>query len=93
LIKKKWHICNMKEENSNWDTYDFQDWVVRHINLILGGQQLELFRKNNFGYNDLKLFGKLEEAENLKSAYQSSMIDKVLSYRLNFDNGEFQRTD
>jgi hypothetical protein len=83
----------MKEENSNWDTYDFQDWVVRHINLILGGQQLELFRKNNFGYNDLKLFGKLEEAENLKSAYQSSMIDKVLSYRLNFDNGEFQRTD
>ena len=83
----------MKEENSNWDTYDLQDWVVRHINLILGGQQLELFRKNNFGYNDLKLFGKLEEAENLKSAYQSSMIDKVLSYRLNFDNGEFQRTD
>ena len=83
----------MKEENSNWDTYDFQDWVVRHINLILGGQQLELFRKNNFGYNDLKLFGKLEEAENLKSVYQSSMIDKVLSYRLNFDNGEFQRTD
>ena len=83
----------MKEENSNWDTYDFQDWVVRHINLILGRQQLELFRKNNFGYNDLKLFGKLEEAENLKNAYQSSMIDKVLSYRLNFDNGEFQRTD
>ena len=77
----------MKEENSNWDTYDFQDWVVRHVNLILGGQQLELFRKNNFGYNDLKLFGKLGEAENLKSAYQSSMIDKALSYKVNFDNG------
>jgi|TARA_R110000782_G_scaffold98941_1_gene184488 hypothetical protein len=83
----------MKEENSNWDTYDFQDWVVRHVNLILGGQQLELFRKNNFGYNDLKLFGKLGEAENLKSAYQSSMIDKALSYKVNFDNGEFQWTD
>ena len=83
----------MKEENSNWDTYDFQDWVVRHVNLILGGQQLELFRKNNFGYNDLKLFCKLGEAENLKSAYQSSMIDKALSYKVNFDNGEFQWTD
>tara|TARA_R110001632_G_scaffold3840_3_gene16867 strand:+ start:503 stop:754 length:252 start_codon:yes stop_codon:yes gene_type:complete len=83
----------MKEENSNWDTYDFQDWVVRHVNLILGGQQLELFRKNNFGYNDLKLFGKLGEAENLKSTYQSSMIDKALSYKVNFDNGEFQWTD
>ena len=83
----------MKEENSNWDTYDFQDWVVRHVNLILGGQQLELFRKNNFGYNDLKLFGKLGEAENLKSAYQSSMIDKALSYKVNFDNGEFQWTN
>ena len=82
----------MKEENSNWDTYDFQDWVVRHINLILGGQQLELFRKNNFGYNDLKLFGKLEEAENLKSVYQSTMIDKALTYKVNFTGTELQWT-
>ena len=83
----------MKEENSNWDTYDFQDWVVRHVNLILGGQQLELFRKNNFGYNDLKLFGKLEEVENLKSVYQSTMIDKALTYKVNFTGTELQWTD
>ena len=83
----------MKKENSNWDTYDFQDWVVRHVNLILGGQQLELFRKNNFGYNDLKLFGKLEEAENLKSVYQSTMIDKALTYKVNFTGTELQWTD
>ena len=83
----------MKEENSNWDTYDFQDWVVRHVNLILGGQQLELFRKNNFGYNDLKLFGKLEEVENLKSVYQSTMIDKALTYKVNFTGTELQWTN
>jgi hypothetical protein len=83
----------MKKENSNWDTYDFQDWVVRHVNLILGGQQLELFRKNNFGYNDLKLFGKLEEVENLKSVYQSTMIDKALTYKVNFTGTELQWTD
>jgi len=69
------------KEKSNWDTYDFQDWVVRHINLILGGRELDLFRRNNFGYDDLKLFGKLEEAENLKSVYQSSMFDKTINYR------------
>ena len=83
----------MKKEKSNWDTYDFQDWVVRHANLILGGQQLELFRKNNFGYNDLKLFGKLEEAENLKSVYQSTMIDKALTYKVNFTGTELQWTN
>jgi hypothetical protein len=83
----------MKKEKSNWDTYDFQDWVVRHANLILGGQQLKLFRKNNFGYNDLKLFGKLEEAENLKSVYQSTMIDKALTYKVNFTGTELQWTD
>ncbi len=67
------------KENSNWDTYDFQDWVVRHVNLILGGRELDLFMRNNFGYNDLKLFGKMEEAENLKSMYQNSMLDKTIT--------------
>jgi len=80
----------MKKENYNWDTYDFQDWVVRHVNLILGGKQLDLFRKNQFSYDDLKIFGKLEEAENLKSEYQSSMVDKALSHKLTFDSGELQ---
>ena len=67
------------KENSNWDTYDFQDWVVRHVNLILGGRELDLFMRNNFGYNDLKFFGKMEEAENLKSMYQNSMLDKTVT--------------
>tara|TARA_R100001377_G_C3175045_1_gene104499 strand:+ start:316 stop:561 length:246 start_codon:yes stop_codon:yes gene_type:complete len=72
------------KENSNWDTYDFQDWVVRHVNLILGGKQLELFIKNNFGYDDLKLFGKTQEAENLKSMYQSDMMgNEILRYTSN----------
>ena len=31
--------------------------------------------------------------ENLKSLYQPSMIDKALSYKVNFDNGEFQWTN
>jgi len=75
----------MKKENSNWDTYDFQDWVVRHVNIILGGQQLELFIKNNFGYDDLKLFGKLEEAENLKSTYQSGMVEKWIKGNIILD--------
>ena len=83
----------MKEENSNWDTHDFQDWVVRHVKLILGGQQLELFTKNNFGYNDLKLFGKLEEAENLKSVYQSAMFQKTGLNLKNFTGTELQWTN
>tara|TARA_R100000908_G_scaffold37849_1_gene17443 strand:+ start:89 stop:337 length:249 start_codon:yes stop_codon:yes gene_type:complete len=68
------------KEKSNWDTYDFQDWVIRNIHLVLGGKELDLFLKNNFGYNDLKLFGKLEQAENLKSAYQNRMFDKMITY-------------
>ena len=67
------------KEKSNWDTYDFQDWVVRHINLILRGRELDLFIRNNFGYNDIKLFGKMEEAENLKSMYQNSVLDKTIT--------------
>ena len=67
------------KENSNWDTYDFQDWVVRHVNLILGGKELDLFMRNNFGYNDLKLFGKIEEAEKLKELYQESLLDKTIT--------------
>jgi len=67
-------------EKSNWDTYDFQDWVVRHVHLILRGKELDLFLKNNFGYSDLKLFGKIEHAENLKSVYQSSMFDKTITH-------------
>ena len=54
------------KEKSNWDTYDFQDWVVRNVSIILTGKQLDLFIKNNFGYNDLKFFGKIEEAEKTK---------------------------
>jgi len=67
------------KENSNWDTYDFQDWVVRNVHLILSGKQLELFIKNNFRYEDLKLFGKTEEAENLKNDYQSKAVAQVLT--------------
>ena len=68
------------QEKSNWDTYDFQNWVVRHVHLILRGKELDLFLKNNFGYDDLKLFGKIEDAENLKSIYQASMFDKTITY-------------
>ena len=79
-IEKKQYICTMEtKEKSNWDTYDFQDWVVRNVSILLSGRQLELFIKNNFGYNDLKMFGKLEEAENLKSMYQNSMFDKTIT--------------
>ena len=48
--------------------------------MILSGEQLDLFMKNNFGYEDLKLFGKTEEAEKLKSLYQSSILDKAFRY-------------
>jgi|TARA_R110000787_G_scaffold40097_1_gene99934 hypothetical protein len=69
----------MKKENSNWDTYDFQDWVVRNIHLILVDKQLDLFIKNNLGYEDLKLFGKMQEAENLKNDYQARAVTQVLT--------------
>ena len=76
-----------EKSTSNWDTMAFQDWVVRNIHLLLSGKQLELFMKNNFGYDDLKFFGKIKEAENLKSAYQISMLDKTITY-----NGDLQWT-
>ena len=78
----------MKERNtSNWDTMDFQNWVVRNIHLLLSGKQLDLFIKNNFGYDNLKFFGKIKEAENLKSVYQVRMLDKTITY-----NGDLQWT-
>jgi len=83
----------MREENSNWDTYDFQDWVVRNISLILSGKQLELFIKNNFGYNDLKLFGRVEEGENLKILYQTWMVDKTLNNEVLNYSGKLQWTN
>ena len=67
------------KENSNWDVHDFKDWVVRNIDMILSGKQLKLFIKNRFGYDDLKLFGKIEEAEKLKEVYQESRFDKVIT--------------
>jgi hypothetical protein len=78
------------KEKSNWDTYDFQDWVVRNIDMILSGKQLQLFIKNRLGYDDLKLFGKIEEAENLKGMYQNNRFDKVITTytidRTNYQN-------
>ena len=69
----------METKNSHWDVQDFKDWVVRNIDMILSGTQLKLFIKNRFRYDDLKLFGKIEEAENLKSMYQNSMLDKTIT--------------
>ena len=79
-IEKKQYICKMEtKEKSNWDTYDFQDWVVRNVHLILSGKQLQLFIKNRLGYDDLKLFGKMEEAENLKDDYKAKAVVQVLT--------------
>ena len=69
----------METKNSNWDVQDFKDWVVRNIDMILSGKQLQLFIKNRFRYDDLKLFGKIEEAEKLKDMYQESLFDKVMT--------------
>ena len=90
-IEKKQYICIMeKKENSHWDVQDFKDWVVRNIDMILSGKELQLFLKNRFGYDDLKLFGKIEEAEKLKSMYQNNMFDKVITTytidRTNYQN-------
>ena len=78
------------KENSHWDVQDFKDWVVRNIDMILSGKELQLFLKNRFGYDDLKLFGKIEEAEKLKSMYQNNMFDKVITTytidRTNYQN-------
>ena len=69
----------METKNSHWDVQDFKDWVVRNIDMILSGKQLQLFIKNRFRYDDLKLFGKIEEAEKLKEVYQESLLDKVIT--------------
>tara|TARA_R110000824_G_scaffold112198_2_gene261283 strand:- start:1647 stop:1913 length:267 start_codon:yes stop_codon:yes gene_type:complete len=78
------------KENSHWDVQDFKDWVVRNIDMVLSGKQLQLFIKNRLGYDDLKLFGKIEEAEKLKSMYQNNMFDKVITTytidRTNYQN-------
>jgi len=75
------------KENSHWDVQDFKDWVVRNIDMILSGKQLQLFIKNRLGYDDLKLFGKIEEAENLKGTYQETIFDKVItSYTIDRTN-------
>lgn len=81
------------KENSNWDVHDFKDWVVRNIDIILSGKQLQLFIKNRFGYDDLKLFGKIEEAENLKKMYQDSMFDKVTTNWLDLNHPERYKID
>lgn len=78
-IEKNQYICTMETKNSHWDVQDFKDWVVRNIDMILSDKQLQLFIKNRFGYEDLKLFGKIEEAEKLKEVYQESLFDKVLT--------------
>ena len=90
-IEKKQYICKMEtKENSHWDVQDFKDWVVRNIDMVLSGKQLQLFIKNRLGYDDLKLFGKIEEAEKLKSMYQNNMFDKVITTytidRTNYQN-------
>ena len=69
----------METKNSHWDVQDFKDWVVRNIDMILSGTQLKLFIKNRFSYDDLKLFGKIEEAEKLKELYQESLLDKTIT--------------
>ena len=69
----------METKNSHWDVQDFKDWGVRNIDMILSGTQLKLFIKNRFRYDDLKLFGKIAEAEKLKELYQESLLDKTIT--------------
>ena len=53
--------------------------MIKKIHLILVDKQLDLFIKNNLGYEDLKLFGKMQEAENLKNDYQARAVTQVLT--------------
>jgi hypothetical protein len=44
------------QEEFTYYQYDFEDWIVRNIGILLSGKQLDFFIKKNFKYNDLKLF-------------------------------------
>ena len=68
------------QEEFTYYQYDFEDWIVRNISILLSEKEQALFIKNNFSYNQLKYFGKLEEAEELKREVRS-LQSQIVNHR------------
>lgn len=68
------------QEEFTYYQYDFEAWIVRNLSVLLSEKEQALFIKHNFSYNQLKFFGKLEEAEELKQEVRS-LQSQIVNHR------------
>ena len=61
----------------------FECWVIDNkLHTLLNKKEIEIFLMNNMEYKDLKLFGKLVEANNLVKEYIVKDLHDLLGNRL-----------
>jgi|ETNvirenome_6_85_1030632.scaffolds.fasta_scaffold15594_4 hypothetical protein len=73
----------MKE---TYNRAEFEMWVLNHkLHLLLGPKEREIFLNNNMRFQDLKLFGQLENAELLTREWLTNDIDKQWEGMINPD--------
>ena len=61
----------------------FKEWVINtKLHTLLNKREREIFLMNNMEFKDLKLFGKLVEANNLVKEYIVKDLDDLLGNRL-----------
>ena len=76
------------ETKDKIDINEFTSWITNNIHRILNFKQTQLFRKMDMSFNDLKLFGKSNDAynyyEKYKGEFERDQFNWILEYKMNY---------
>ena len=76
------------ETKDKIDIEEFIRWITNNINRILNFKQTQLFRKMDMSFNDLKLFGKSNDAynyyEKYRDEFERDQFNWILEYKTNY---------
>ena len=76
------------ETKDKIDIIEFTNWITNNIHRILNFKQTQLFRKMDMSFNDLKLFGKSNDAynyyEKYKGEFERTQFNWILEYKSNY---------
>ena len=79
----------MKRENKDKiDISEFTNWITNNVHRILNFKQTQLFRNMDMSFNDLKLFGKSNDAynyyEKYRDEFERDQFNWILEYKTNY---------
>ena len=76
------------ETKDKIDIEEFIKWITNNIHRILNFKQTQLFIKMDMSFNDLKLFGKSNDAynyyEKYRDEFERDQFNWILEYKTNY---------